>query len=350
MTENSSTRIALTTFSRMSLRRYASTNVDEILSKVDRSTCTFIHVVHTSVTLSSRILEHFGLPASLAEQIEGAAAAELDTSSERYLFKRFHFIEEAVAGRVARTPATAGVLIRGAETDRFTEAGASLVVGEDYVLLFEIADASPLLARAVEAVLQRERQLRERGIEYLLYRLAKTILIDNYFDLMQRLLERLQELEAPLLDGSTDTTIYRELTRFRRALHPFERSLSHVAEFSREVARERPAFQGGLSYVSMNLGDDCEWLEREFSMLRDRTSELIGTYRDNVGAQLNNVMRSLTVISVMFLPLSFIAGFYGMNFPNMPAFRWSGGFPTAITLMLAILVGSLLYARRKKWL
>jgi magnesium transporter len=61
-------------------------------------------------------------------------------------------------------------------------------------------------------------------------------------------------------------------------------------------------------------------------------------------------MRSLTVISVMFLPLSFIAGFYGMNFPNMPAVRWAGGFPLAVLLMLAILVGSLTYARRKKWI
>jgi magnesium transporter len=61
-------------------------------------------------------------------------------------------------------------------------------------------------------------------------------------------------------------------------------------------------------------------------------------------------MRSLTVLSAMFMPLSFITSFYGMNFPDIPALRWAGGFPLAVLLMIAILAGSLTYARRKKWI
>ena len=129
-----------------------------------------------------------------------------------------------------------------------------------------------------------------------------------------------------------------------------EAARKHVAEFTGTVAGERPRVRAGLSYLASNLGNDCARLEKEFSMLRDRTSELIQTYRDNVNTQLNLTMRRLTVLSAILLPLSFITGFYGMNFPGMPTLYWPGTFPIAVAVMAAIVVGGLLYARRQKWL
>ncbi len=350
MGENSAKLISLTTFSSTSLSEFASTDVEEILSKVDHDANTFIHVVYSGPTLAARLLEHFGLPSLLAERVTDDTALTLDTSSSRYLFKRFRFIEAMDPGTGFRKSSADGVLIRGSETDRFIEGSGSLVVGEKFVLLFEDTEASPLVGRAIHTVLARERELRERGVEYLLYRLAKTVLIDNYFSLMRRLLDRLQVLETPLLEGSTDARIYREVTRLRRELNPFERSLIHVAEFTAEVSVEKPAVQEGFAFLAASLDADCGRLDKEFSMLRDRTSELIGTYRDNVNSQLSNIMRSLTALSAMFMPLTFITSFYGMNFPNVPAFRWAGGFPLAVLLMLAILASSLAYAHRKKWI
>ena len=93
----------------------------------------------------------------------------------------------------------------------------------------------------------------------MLYRLAKTLLVDNYFDLMRRRLDRLQELEAPLLEGSTDNKIYREVARLRRELNPFERSLSYVAEFVAQMAGEK-AMQGGAGYMTgASLTIDGGW-------------------------------------------------------------------------------------------
>lgn len=351
MAENSSTRIALTTFSRTSLRRHASTDVGEILSKVDAAASTFIHVVHTDTTVCTRILEHFGLPQLLAEHIDGGTALELDTSSDRYVFKKFRFIEDAANAEPALGEATKnGVLIRGSESDRLREGSGSIVVGDKFVLLFEGAAPSRMLAAAVETALDRERDLRERGIEYLLYRLAKTAFVDNYLGLMRQVLERLQELEAPLLEGSTDAKTYRDVARLRRGLNPLERSLMHMAEFSATVAADKPQGRPGLHELAANLGSDGERLENDFAMLRDRTSELIQTYRDNVDSQLNNIMRSLTVLSAIFMPLSFVTSFYGMNFTSIPAFNWVGGFPIAVALMLAIAVGGLTFARRRRWL
>jgi magnesium transporter len=167
---------------------------------------------------------------------------------------------------------------------------------------------------------------------------------------MQHVLDRLQELEGPLLEGSADAKIHREVARLRRGLNPLERSLMHMAEFTAAVAADGAEGRAGLHKLAANLGNDCERLEQDFSMLRDRTSELIQTYRDNVDTQLNNIMRSLTVLSAIFMPLSFITSFYGMNFTNIPAFNWAGGFPIAVGLMVTIAVGAFTFARRRKWL
>ena len=348
MAESSATRITLATFSGAAVRRYASADVEEILARVDRNASTWIHAVHAGTALATRILEHFGLPPTLAEQIGGAAALELDTSPNRYVFKNFRFVEDARP--LPRSTKKTGFLIRGSESDRLTEGSASIVVGEKLVLLFEAAQASPLLARAVEAALQSQRELREGRIEHLLYTLAKEVFVDNYSNLLREGMERLQELEGPLLEGATDAKIYREVARLRRELNPFERSLLHMGEFVATVAGDRSEVPAGLRYLSGNLAHDCARLDKEFTMLRDRTSELIQTYRGNVDTQLNNIMRSLTVLSAIFMPLSFITSFYGMNFTSMPAFNWAGGFPIAVLLMLSIAVGGLTFARRRKWL
>ena len=348
--EDAPARIALTTFSATSLHRFAGTDIDEILSKIDRDANTFIHVVHASPALSSRILEHFSLARPVAEH-SGDETLELDTSADRYALKRFRFIEQAVTPQaVSRAPSTESFLIRGSETERFTEGSGSIIVGEQFVLLFEDRQPSPLLAKTIEDIAQRERELRQQGIDFLLYRLAKGVFVDNYFKLMRELLDRLQDLEARLLEGSTDAPTYRTVVRLRRELNPFERSLLYMADFIATVAAERAAVRRGLSASASTLANDRDRLEKEFSMLRERTSELIQTYRDNVNAQLNNTMRSLTVLSALFLPLTFITGFYGMNFPGMPTLNWSGTFPIVIALMVAIVAGSLVYARRQNWL
>jgi hypothetical protein len=161
MADSTSTRIAVTTFSQASLQRHVSTDVEGALSKIDGRANTFVHVAHIDAKVSKRIFEHFKLPGALAEQIADATALELDTSSDQYLFKKFRFIEESRGQDRAETK---NVLIRGSESDRLTESSGCIVVGDKFVLLFEGQQPSPLLAEAIETVLRRERELRERGI------------------------------------------------------------------------------------------------------------------------------------------------------------------------------------------
>src|SRR5204863_9576162 len=111
-------------------RRRGSTDLDEILAAVEPEADTFIHVAQASVASSRKILEHFLLPSTLAEQICTGKELELDTSSPEYVFKKFRFIEEAAGNGLAAAP-RADVLIRGAETDRLMAGSASIIVGKN---------------------------------------------------------------------------------------------------------------------------------------------------------------------------------------------------------------------------
>jgi magnesium transporter len=165
-------------------------------------------------------------------------------------------------------------------------------------------------------------------------------------------MDKVQDVEDALLNGATDSAVYMDVVNLRRELGPFERSLLYSSDFAAILIHEKPEVLSPavLSYFAEVLSNETDKLEKEFSILRDRTSELIQIYRDNINTQLNNLMRVIAVISTIFLPLSFITGFYGMNFPNMPALKWSGSFPIVVAIMILLVIGGLIYAKKKKWL
>ena len=352
MTETKTT-IRLMTFSAATLHDYVSSDVDDILSKVGEDEYAWIHVaaVDDAVT-SARVLGYFGLPLSLAQQIEGSVPLESETSSESYLFKKFRIIAQTSAASPATPEREASsFLIRRGETDRFEEAGGTVILGKKFLLLFEDQRAPQLIAEVRTEILSRKNEIQQ-GVDHLLYWFMRILFIDNYLSLFRQFMERLKDAEDILLGGATDSQVYRDVVRLRRELNPFERSLLYGGDFAGILMHEKPHVlsEASISFFSENLVSDGAKLEKEFSLLRDRTSELMQMYRDNSDTQLNNTMRTLTVISSIFLPLNFICAFYGMNFPNMPAVKWNGSFPIVVGVMVLLVAGSLIYARKHKWL
>jgi magnesium transporter len=209
-----------------------------------------------------------------------------------------------------------------------------------------------LIDNARTKILTRKTKVQQYGVDYLLCWLIRALFTENYFSLFSQFMERVRNAEEALLNGATDAAVYRDVVDLRRELGPFERSLLYADQFAGVLIHEKPEVLGkaALSYFTEVLVNETNRLEKEFSILRDRTTELIQIYRDNINTQLNNIMRIIAVISTIFLPLSFITGFYGMNFPNMPALKWSGSFPIVVATMVLLVTGSLIYARKKKWL
>jgi magnesium transporter len=229
----------------------------------------------------------------------------------------------------------------------------SIVLGDDFVVTFQEREGDPF-----DEVRRRIRSAKGRlthaGADYLAYALLDAI-IDTYFPLVEACGERLDGLEEEMLAESDSEFgprihgIKRELLLIRRALLPM-REMLHV------LIRTESAFIGDETKVYLR---DCE--DHVIQLLdlvetyRELSSGLLDVHLASMSNRMNEVMKVLTVFAATFIPLSFIAGVYGMNFRqdspwNMPELGWKYGYPAVVGVMLAVAAGLLLYFRHLGWI
>lgn len=200
-----------------------------------------------------------------------------------------------------------------------------------------------------------ERPIRQRGGDYLLYAIVDAV-IDSYFPVLDALSERLELLEEEVMSDPTEATAKqihaarRELVGLRRVAWPHRDMMNSLIRDSGGVVTDNTAL-----YLRDVYDHAMRIIELTDSM-RDLSSDLLSTYMSVVSNRMNEVMKVLTIIATIFIPLSFIAGVYGMNFDpdvspwNMPELGWTYGYPAVLFLMLAFAVGLLGIFRRKGWL
>ena len=197
-------------------------------------------------------------------------------------------------------------------------------------------------------------RIRKRGAPYLVYALLDTIL-DAYFPILEKIGEEIEELEDRITqdprpeDVGRLHEIKRELLVVKRALWPSREMLSAM---SREELGLIPA---DVQHYLRDTYDHAIQLIDLVETYRELATGLLDLYLSSVSTRMNEVMKVLTIISTIFIPLGFLAGVWGMNFHavspwNMPELGWRYGYPLALVVM-AVIAGGLLYLfRRKKWL
>jgi magnesium transporter len=231
----------------------------------------------------------------------------------------------------------------------------SVFFGKDFVLTFQEDPGDPL-----EPVRERLRHNRGRirglGADYLAYAMIDAI-VDHYFPVLESFADRIDQLEEDVLGASAPHVlaslqdIRRELLLLRRAVWPLREMIGTLARDECEnlvSAKTVPYLRDCQDHAAqvMDVLENC----RELSMA------LMDAYISSVALRTNEVMRVLTIMSTIFIPLTFIAGIYGMNFDpstsplNMPELRWSLGYPFALLLMAITAVGLMFFFRRKGWL
>ncbi|MGI9039415.1 MAG: magnesium/cobalt transporter CorA [Gemmatimonadota bacterium] len=194
----------------------------------------------------------------------------------------------------------------------------------------------------------------ERGCDYLLYAIVDAV-IDSYFPVLEATGERLDELEEEVMNDATEHTVTqlhqvrRELVSLRRDIWPHRDMLNSLLRDSGDFVTEATGI-----YLRDAYDHTIQVIDLTDSM-RDIAGDLLGTYMSVVSNRMNEVMKVLTIIATVFIPLGFVAGLYGMNFDtsspyNMPELGWAFGYPAALTLMGAIAFGLLMFFRRKGWL
>jgi magnesium transporter len=234
------------------------------------------------------------------------------------------------------------------ENESVTSEQVSLLVGATYLFSFQERRGDvfePIRARLRDA----RGRLRSRGTDYLAYALIDAI-VDSYFRILEEVGDRIEEIEESVLEDPDLESMHRihhlrrEMLVVRRAIWPLREALGrmyrgeipHVTEETRMYLRD--VYDHAVQVI-----DTTE-------TLREVLSGAMDMYMSAVSNRMNEVMKVLTIIATIFIPLSFVAGLYGMNFEYMPelGIRWA--YPVLLLLMVMVAVGMLWYFRRKEWL
>ena len=232
----------------------------------------------------------------------------------------------------------------------------SLFFGKNFVLTFQERPGGDCLGPVRERLRKNDSRLRNSRADYLMYALLDAV-IDNYFPVLERYGDILEDLEDQIVLQPQATkisdihAIKRELLLVRRAIWPLREAInSLLRDDIPNLAPETRIYLRDCYDHAVRIMDFVE-------TYRELCSDLMDLYLSSLSNRMNEIMKVLTMISTLFIPLSFIASLYGMNFHggreapwNMPELDWAWGYPLVLAIMAAITIGQIFFFKRKGWI
>lgn len=224
----------------------------------------------------------------------------------------------------------------------------SFVLGANYLLTFQDKEGD-LFDAFRERIRQDQGRVRKRKADYLMYRLID-ITVENYYNVLESIGEHIENIENSIRSDTSDRTfqniqkIKKELIYLHKALYPLRDALGKLLKDETDFIREE-----NIPYYS-DVYDHVIHLIDSLDTYRDLTAGLTDQYINIQNSKLNEVIRVLTIISTIFIPLTFIVGVYGMNFQYFPELQWKYGYAAVWVVMLAIAGGMVGYFRYKRWM
>lgn len=224
----------------------------------------------------------------------------------------------------------------------------SLVLGRNYVISFQ-ENGTDVFQPVRERLRGGKGRLRQSGADYLLYALVDAT-VDQYFAVLEFLGEKIEAVQQAVVDHPEPETLNdihalkRQLLFLRRAVWPLRDVMNNLSR------SDCPFLQEPTKLFFRDVHDHVVQIVDTIETLREMVSASLDIYLSSVSYRLNAVMRVLTVITTIFMPLSFIASIYGMNFEHMPELQSRWGYPLVLAVMTAVGVGMLLLFKKKRWL
>ena len=224
----------------------------------------------------------------------------------------------------------------------------SLILGLNFVISFQ-EDVGDVFDPVRDRIRKGTGKLRRAGADYLAYSLIDSI-VDGYFTVFEWLGERIEEIQERLIVDPTAEnlqTIHHlksEMIELRKAVWPLREVIANLERVESPLVRKDT-----LIFLRNVYGHTIEIIET-IESFRDLMAGMIDIYLSSLSMKLNEVMKVLTIIATIFIPLTFVVGIYGMNFRYMPELGWRFGYPMVMLVVLALGVSMLVYFRRKRWL
>jgi magnesium transporter len=236
------------------------------------------------------------------------------------------------------------------ETSRTVESEqVSMILGPHYLMTFQ-EHAGDVFESVRQRIRSTKGRIRKMGCDYLAYALMDAI-VDEYFKILEAFGERIEAIEESLLNNS-NRDIFHEIYHIKRELTLLRKSVWPLREMIAGMDRSEAGIMAKNTKLFLrDLYDHTIQIIDTIESFRDVSSGLLDLHMSMVSNRMNNVMKVLTIIATIFIPLGFIAGVFGMNFDNMKELRWQWAYPTGFwTLIVAIVIGMFVFFKRKKWL
>jgi len=223
----------------------------------------------------------------------------------------------------------------------------SLVLGSNFVISFQEREGD-VFNPVRERIKNGKGRIRKMGADYLAYALVDSI-IDNYFAILERFGEGIEDAEEELVKMPTTETL-QSIHKLKREMIFLRKSVWPLREVVSGLERgETPLVHESTRVYLRDVYDHTIQVIDTIENFRDMVSGMLDIYLSSVSNRMNEVMKVLTIFASIFIPLTFIAGIYGMNFAFMPELAWPWGYP-AILVVMALAAGAMLvYFKRKRW-
>jgi magnesium transporter len=305
-------------------------DVKEVRGYLNKHTVTWINVdgVHR-VEVIEDIGNLFGLHPLITEDVVNTTQRSKMEDLEDYLFIVVRMLDfDEKAGEISSQQ-------------------ISLILGSNYLISFQESPTS-LFDPIRERIRAGKGRIRKNGPDYLAYTLLDSV-VDNYFVLLEQLGEKLEFLEEQLVTTPTPDTL-QVIHKLKTYMIFMRKSVWPLREvINRLLDGESTLIKSSTVPYLRDVYDHTIHAIDTMETSRDIISGMLDIYLSSISYRLNEVMKVLTILATLFIPLTFLAGWYGMNFKNMPELEWRYGYPMVILVAICVAIGMLIYFKRKRW-
>lgn len=324
-------RITLIDYSAEHIEEQAVYAIEEILPYQDKETITWVNIEGLkNIALIESIGNAFNIHPLVLEDILNTHQRPKFEEYEDYLY----------------------IVLKGLSVDSeelsVNYEQISIIVLDNLIFTFkEVED--DLFAPIIKRLKNGKGKIRNLGTDYMTYAILDMI-VDQNFVLLETLDEILDSIEDELLTNPTAGTLT-SIQRIKRELISIRRSVLPVRDMLNAIIRSDSALIHERVHIYLrDVYDHALRISESIESYRDILSGLMDIYVSSVSNKMNEIMKILTVFASIFIPLTFIAGIYGMNFEYMPELRWKWAYPVLWIAFITIPVVLLVYFRKKKWL
>lgn len=305
--------------------------VEDIFPYRDNPNVTWVNIygLHDS-TILEKIGDHFGIHTLVLEDIANTTHRPKIEAFDNFLFIVLKMIwfnendEELQAEQI------------------------SLIFGSNFVLCFQERKGD-IFNSIRERIKVGNARLRKYGADFLTYRIMDVV-VDNYFLVLEKLGDKIETLDEEVINNPESDSV-QKIYDLKRSLIFLRKSIWPLREVVNSITREEETLFKKTSFPFLrDLYDHVIQVIDTIETYRDLVSGLLDMYMTNISNKMNEVMKVLTIIATIFIPLTFLAGIYGMNFEFMPELHWRYSYPILLLGMAAIFSGMILFFKRRKWL